>query len=45
MNYVTTPNFVKIGPNAAEISRFFDFSRWRRLDFKNVIFLTVVTVK
>jgi len=28
-NYVTTPNFVKIGPNATEISRFIDFSRWR----------------
>ena len=28
-NYVTTPNFVEIGPNAAEILRFIDFSRWR----------------
>ena len=27
--YVTIPNFVEIGPNAAEISRFIDFSRWR----------------
>ena len=29
-NYFTTPNFVEIGPNAAEISRFIDFSRWLR---------------
>ena len=29
-NYVTTPNFVEIGPNAAEILRFIGFSRWRR---------------
>ena len=29
-NHVTTPNFVEIGQNAAEISRFIDFSRWLR---------------
>ena len=28
-NYVIMPNFVEIGPNAAEILRFIDFSRWR----------------
>ena len=28
-NYVTMPNFVEIGPNAAEILQFIDFSRWR----------------
>ena len=34
-NYVTTPNFVEIGQNAAEILRFIDFSRWlsRHLGF------------
>ena len=30
LKYVTTPNFVEIGQNAAEISRFIDFSRWLR---------------
>ena len=33
------PNFVEIGPNAAAISRFFNFSRWRPsaiLDFSKV---------
>ena len=28
LKYVTTPNFVEIGQNAAEILRFIDFSRW-----------------
>jgi len=31
-NCITVPNFIKIAPTAAEISRFFHFSRWRRQD-------------
>ena len=47
-NCITMPNFVEIGPNAADILRFIDFCKMAAaaiLDFKNFKFVTVGTVK
>jgi len=42
---ISVPNFVEIARTAAEISRFFKMAAAAILDFQNLKFLTVRTVK
>ena len=42
-NCVAVPNLVEIGQNAAEIWRFFDFSRWRPSAILDLIYMCVRT--